>query len=253
MEVQDYNDIFRLPDCCVLNRRLTKVFFEKNFKLLKEVKKTLSNEIVEMKWFATIKPSNANIPEYKYEDIIFEEVQLMLCKVSVKLEKCASNVIKLFQANIPYQIILIIENQDYWLINACDQRVNRKDRCKRIIEGEYTSYPIQKIMGSSIIIEFAKSIDFSRLRKKNLKDFYQDVINAIIQVKSATITGEFRDDKLKDSKNIIDQIQKIEKMNKEIITLKNELKNEKLYSRRVIINVEIQKKKKSILEMKNNL
>lgn len=253
MRIQNYNDIFRLPDCCILNKTLPKVFFEKNFNLLKEEKKTLNNEVVEMKWLATIKPTNSNIPEYNYEDIVFEEIQLMLCKVSVKLEKCASNVIRLFQANIPYQIILIIENQDYWLINACDQRVNRKDRCKRILEREYTSYPIEKKIVGSIIPGFTKSIDFNGLRRENLKYFYQDVINAIIQLKSAEITGEFRDDKLKNSKDTLYQIQKIEETKKVLITLKNELKNEKQFSRKVIINMKIQRKKKLLLDIKNNL
>ena len=64
-----------------------------------------------MDWLASIKPANSNIPEYKDENYVFEEVQFMLCTLnentlSINSDKCIS----LFQKYIPYQIVLIVED-----------------------------------------------------------------------------------------------------------------------------------------------
>ena len=37
----NYNNIFQFPDRCILNKRLTKVFFTKNFDLTSSEKKSI--------------------------------------------------------------------------------------------------------------------------------------------------------------------------------------------------------------------
>ena len=47
----NYNNIFQFPDRCLLNKRLTKVFFTKNFDLTSSEKKSIEySYVTKMEW-----------------------------------------------------------------------------------------------------------------------------------------------------------------------------------------------------------
>ena len=62
MEI-NYNKIFQIPEAALLNKKLTKAFFLKHFKLSATEKKFLNQEIDEMLWLASLRPANINIPK----------------------------------------------------------------------------------------------------------------------------------------------------------------------------------------------
>ena len=142
----NYNQILNIPERCLLNKRLTKAFFLKNFDLSGTEKKLLNSIINEMEWVASIKLSNANIPPVKNTEYAFEEVQIM--QIQLPLDKFsfnAENSAILIQKYIPYQLILIIENDNEFLINACDKRINQNDLSKRTIENYYFTNSLSKL------------------------------------------------------------------------------------------------------------
>ena len=114
-----------------------------------------------MDWMASIKPSNSNIPEYKDENYVFEEVQFMLCTLnentlSVNSDKCIS----LFQKYIPYQIVLIVEDDNGFILNTCDKRINLNDKSKRTIERQISTPVISKLYKNEVTSSFLDSLDF---------------------------------------------------------------------------------------------
>lgn len=250
MEIE-YNDIFNFPSRTLLNKRLTKVFFSKNFELSSIEKKTLQNEVVKMEWVSNLKPSNTNIPKFETENHVVEEVQFMTCAVS-NLDKHGKVVVDLFQKYIPYQIVLVVEDEGYWMLNLTNKRINLNDRSKRTIEKLFTTNRINKTE-SETVKEFVNTLSFDRVDRTNLNTVYQSYINSVIQLKSSEITGVFNDQNLQNNQGDIESIERKENLEMEIITLKNQLKKETQLNSQVLINMEIQKRKKEIQNIKQTL
>jgi hypothetical protein len=246
----NYNDIFNLPQRCLVNKRLTKTFFSKNFDLSSSEKKVLNDEIVKMEWICSLKPSNSNIPKFESEKYLFEEVQIMSCEV-VNLQKVYNLISEIFQKYIPYQIVLIIENSSEWILSLSDKRINLNDRTKRTVE-RYVHSPV---LSKSEIedFKFFRTISFDFIKKSNLQSVYQSYINSVIQLKSSQITGVFNEENLERTEESLKIIQTIEKIESEIISLKNQIKNESQLNIRVSLNVEIQTKKQEIKRLKETL
>ncbi len=98
----NYNKILGLPERLLLNRKLTKTFFLKNFDLSVNEKNVLNNDILKMDWISRLVPSNSNIPEFKDENYFFEEVQFMICTLNDNLLSVKSDIcITIFQKYIP--------------------------------------------------------------------------------------------------------------------------------------------------------
>jgi hypothetical protein len=207
-----------------------------------------------MDWIASIKPSNSNIPEYKDENYIFEEVQFMLCSLndntlSANSDKCIS----IFQKHIPYQIVLIVEDDNGFILNTCDKRINLNDKSKRTIERQFSTTVISKLYKNEVTSSFLDSLDFINQDKISLQRLYKGYISSIIQLQSSLVTGSFNkrpgtrtdeDWKLLESMNTIE---------KEVIRLTNQLKKETQMSSKVSLNMEIQKQRNEIESIKIKL
>ena len=249
----NYNNTFHFPDRCILNKRLTKVFFTKNFDLTSSEKKVLNTSITKMEWLASIKPANSNIPIHKDTEYLFEEVQLMICRVSVELEKVVKTIVGLFQKHIPYQIVLIIENETQWVMSTCDKRINQNDGSKRTLENHFTTSPIEKSTENNTNHAFVETLSFSQLNKTNLKTVYESFTESIIQLKSSTLTGVFSKERKKRSKQDLEYLLKVESIQTELISLKSQLKKETQLNKRVSLNMEIQQRKQDIENIKHTL
>jgi hypothetical protein len=233
---------------------MTKAFFLRNFDLSASEKKLLNNSIIYMEWLASLKPTNCNVPSVINEVVTFEEVQIMICNVGTeKVDEVASDCIHLFQKNIPHNILVIIENDTEFKLNACEKRINLNDKSKRTIENQYNSGTISKLYKTELGDAFLSALDFSKLDKTNLELLYRGYCNAIVQFNSASITGVFQ---ARDTARTLDdlaRLNQIENLEREISKLTNQLKAEKQQNQKVTLNMAIHQKRKQIESIKNQL
>lgn len=250
----NYNNILNIPERSLLNKKITKSFFLKNFELSSTEKKVLNNTIQSMDWMSSIKPSNSNIPEYRDENYVFEEVQFMLCTLYENiLSDNADKCISLFQKYIPYQIVLIVEDDNGFIMNTCDKRINQKDKTKRTIERQISTPVISKLYKSEITSSFLDSLDFSNQDKISLKRLYKGYINSIIQLQSSIVTGCFNKRTGTRTEKDLKLLESMTTIEKEVIRLTNQLKKETQMSSKVSLNMEIQKQRNQIENIKNKL
>ncbi len=207
-----------------------------------------------MEWLASLKPTNCNVPSVINEVVTFEEVQIMICNVGTeKVDEVASDCIHLFQKNIPHNILVIIENDTEFKLNACEKRINLNDKSKRTIENQYNSGTISKLYKTELGDAFLSALDFSKLDKTNLELLYRGYCNAIVQFNSASITGVFQ---ARDTARTLDdlaRLNQIENLEREISKLTNQLKAEKQQNQKVTLNMAIHQKRKQIESIKNQL
>tara|TARA_B100001059_G_C17820717_1_gene578108 strand:+ start:213 stop:635 length:423 start_codon:yes stop_codon:yes gene_type:complete len=138
------------------------------------------------------------------------------------------------------------------MLNLTNKRINLNDKSKRTIEKSFTTNRINKTE-TETVKEFVKALSFDRIDRTNLNTVYQSYINAVIQFKSSEITGVFNDQNLQNNQRDIESIERKEILEIEITTLKNQLKKETQLNSQVSINMEIQKRKQEIQNIKQTL
>jgi len=249
-----YNDILQIPERCLLKKRLTKAFFLKNFDLSISEKKLLNNVIQGMEWLASIKTSNSNISQSKNDNYVYEEIQVMTCTVPLnQLENASKACIELFQKYIPYQMVVIVEDENDFIINTCDKRINQNDKTKRTIEAYFTTKAISKLYKNELSSSLFEGLSFANLNRTNLETLYKSYTQSLVQYQAASITGAFNKRTQKRTEEDMANLLAIETIEKEIVSLANQLKKESQLSNKVNLNVEIQNKRQEIEDIKIKL
>jgi hypothetical protein len=248
-----YNKILNIPERAIISKKISKAFFIRNFELSSADKKIL-NEIVTMEWLASIKPSNTNIALFQNEIYSFEEIQVMTCTLSGNLIKgTIDKATNLFQKHIPYPIVLVIENEDEFVVNVCDKKINQSDKSKRTIEAFINSPNVSKLYKNELVDAFFKGLDFAVLDKTNLETTYKSYTSTIVQFQTAMVTGTFNKRSAIRTEDDLKHLETIQKIEKEILTLSNQIKKETQLNTKVSLNIEIQKKRNEIEHLKTLL
>lgn len=249
-----YNNILKIPERCVLDKRLTKAFFLKNFELSSAEKKLVNNGITSMSWLASIKPATANIPAVVNSEYKYEEIQVMVCSLEdISLDTLAEKCFSLFQKYIPYQMLVIVEDNNNFKMNVCDKRINQIDTTKRIAERFFNTGMLSKLYKNDINDSLFKSIDFGALDKTNLELLYKSYIQAVVQFQAASITGKYIKMSISRTAEDMLNLEKIELLERDIISLKNQIKKETQLNGKVQLNIKIQEKRKEIKNIKQLL
>jgi hypothetical protein len=249
-----YNSIFNIPERSILDKKLTKAFFLKNFDLSAVEKKLLNNSIQSMDWLVSIKPTIANIATVVNSNYAYEEIQIFVCTVGEnQLNELADKCIVLLQKYIPYQMLVIVEDATHFVINASDKRINLNDISKRTIDSYSTTKALSKLYKNEITSSFFEALDFSKLDKTNMETVYKSYIQAIVQFQTASITGSFIKRSHSRTEEDMILLASIETIEKEIVRLSNQIKKETQLNNRVSLNIEIQNQRKEIENIKNKL
>lgn len=250
----NYNKILNIPERCLTNLKITKAFFLSNFDLTTSDKNVLNYEIQSMNWLASIKPSNSNISAEINETYSFEEVQVMVCTLKgLGLKQFGEKCIQLFQKYIPYQIVVIVEDEDNFMVNTCDKRINQNDTNKRTIE-KYISTPIlTKLYKDELVSALFDGLNFTVLDKTNLETVYKSYIKAIVNYQTSLVTGNIQIRNHIRTSDDMKQLERINSLEKEINKLSNQLKKESQFNNKLNLNMEIQKHRKEIESIKNKL
>ena len=236
----------------MVNKKITKAFFKRNFELTTAEKKLLDDFtiIIQIDWLSSIKPENSNIITYTHDQYVYEEVQIISVQTSDdNFDKNKQKIAELIQKYIPYNILLCIYNSSNFVLNTCDKRINQNDSTKRTIEKYYFTENINIPKPIEKQKSFIKSLAFSELYKQNLKTFYDSYTSRIIALQAAELTGIFTIRKNERSKQEVQHLENITQLQSEILTLQNQAIKETQLKIQVQLNAEIQKKRKEIKKL----
>ena len=205
--------ILHIPERCLLNKKITKAFFKRNFDLTSSEKALLDdvNIVTGIEWLARINPTNSNIICYQDEQFVFEEVQIISVQsTDVNFERNHLRIAELLQKYIPYPIVLCIWCSNQFVLNTCDKKVNQNDRSKRIIEKIYTTEILHKVSVTEQQQLFLNSLAFAELDKTNLKTFHDAFTQRVVALQAASVSGYFIPRTQSRTQDDISNLEKIE-------------------------------------------
>lgn len=250
----DYNNILTLPQRCIVDKKLTKAFFLKNYALTVSEKKLLAEKVESMQWLGMISPSNANIAAVKTTEHDFSLINVFVITLhGTGINPDGPKSIQLLQKYLPDQAMVIVQNEFEFVVSTCDKRINQADKSKRTIERYYTTEPIAKLYKKESIQAFFEALAFSSLDKTNLQTAYASYNTAIVQLKAAAMTGTYKTrSKVRSAADLV-VLSQIEEKEEKITALRNQLKKETQLNAQVKLNMAIQALKNSIEQHKKQL
>lgn len=249
----DYNKILQIPEAALLHKKLPKAFFLKHFKLSAAEKRFLNQDIEGMLWLASLRPQNINIPAKVSETKSFEEVQIISCSLKSSLQENAQKAIELIQKYLPYQVLLIIEDEHEFIFNSAEKLINQREVQKRTIQSYFSSPAINKLYKNKITEDLFRALAFSELDKTNLETTYSSYVVALTRFKAAQHTGSFTKKHHTRTSEDMEALQEIESLENKIESLANKIAREHKINEKVNLNIALQKHRKEIEKLKNKL
>ena len=217
-------EIFNLPIECKIDKNIPKEVIYKNAEANDKLKRVFIDTVEKIRFMYLLNFSNSNIQSYISDNEKFEEIDFI--KIILK-EKGKENIIsKLFHQLIPKSTVIILEFKNEILISTSDKRTDKE---KIILEEVFNSTWID------VENKMLKELEYKKLNSTNLKLFYEDITE---KVRVINLSKKLNCENSIESENI----DLLEKLNKEIEELKVLRKKETQINRVAEIQTKLLKK-----------
>ena len=217
-------EIFNLPNECKIDKNIPKEMIYKNAEANEKLKRVFIDTVEKIRFMYLLNFSNSNIQNYINDRERFEEIDFI--KIILR-EKGKENVIsKLFHQLIPKSTVIILEFKTEILISTSNKKVEKE---RVIVEEVFNSDWID------IENKILEDLEYKKLNSTNLKIFYEDIIE---KVRIINLSKKLNSESNIESENL----ELLEKINKEIEELKVLRKKETQLNRITEIQTKIVKK-----------
>ena len=217
-------EIFNLPNECKIDKNIPKEMIYKNAEANEKLKRVFIDTVEKIRFMYLLNFSNSNIQNYVSDKERFEEIDFI--KIILR-EKGKENVIsKLFHQLIPKSTVIILEFKTEILISTSNKKIEKE---RVIVEEVFNSNWIE------IENKMLEDLEYKKLNSTNLKVFYEDIIE---KVRIINLSKKLNSESNIESENL----ELLEKINKEIEELKVLRKKETQLNRITEIQTKIVKK-----------
>lgn len=217
-------EIFNLPNECKIDKNIPKEMIYKNAEANEKLKRVFIDNVEKIRFMYLLNFSNSNIQNYVSDKERFEEIDFI--KIVLR-EKGKENVIsKLFHQLIPKSTVIILEFKTEILISTSNKKIEKE---RVIVEEVFNSNWIE------IENKILEDLEYKKLNSTNLKVFYEDIIE---KVRIINLSKKLNSESNIESENL----ELLEKLNKEIEELKVLRKKETQLNRITEIQTKIVKK-----------
>ena len=217
-------EIFNLPNECKIDKNIPKEMIYKNAEANEKLKRVFIYTVEKIRFMYLLNFSNSNIQNYINDRERFEEIDFI--KIILR-EKGKENVIsKLFHQLIPKSTVIILEFKTEILISTSNKKIEKE---RVIVEEVFNSNWIE------IENKILEDLEYKKLNSTNLMVFYEDIIE---KVRIINLSKKLNSESNIESENL----ELLEKINKEIEELKVLRKKETQLNRITEIQTKIVKK-----------
>ena len=249
----DYMVKFNTPNECIEGSRIPKKLFYEEYNMSSSDKDLFTHAIDKIILEYMFSEDRINIVAYKDDEIEYEEIAVI--RVFLSDDKKYKRICEIIQRAIPYSIIVICEYKESILFNVACKRINKNDEEKNTVEEmiftEWISLDRQK-KNEKVFLDALNVREWSYI---NLYKFYNSFVDKVKIFNASKYSNNIEDlneINVDELKKITD---KIESLNLEISSLKDKLKNENQFNKKMDLNIKIKKtemKKNELIKKLNN-
>lgn len=226
-------DILSFPEKALLEKRIPKKQFLDSGRLAGNDKKLFRDNVKNIFWQYTLKPSTCPVLPYRDNDREYFEVAIL--HVELLSQKGLVRIAEIIHRTIPYPMMLIFSNdEENVAFSIAPKRFSQVEQGAYVVESFYSTTWLESIStypGS----EFIVSLNWNTLSLSNYGVLYKEWIDRFIAFDSAQKTGAFF---IRDSEYRQAQLNEYRQTEAEILELKALLKKVN-FNKQVELNAHI--------------
>jgi|SRR5699024_1071252 len=229
-------NFLNVPTESIYQKFIPKKHFYSHGDLTTAEKNLFVNNIERLTLHAQLTRANTNIPVYKEDQRTYEEVAIFLLELRSK--ENLQRIVRIIMDTIPYPMILVAKDLDSYSFYGAHQRDNLIDQSKIILEEIYHTDFISEDH------EFVQKINYKKLNKMNFYQLYDDYIKQLIGY-------NLKKRNIKQIDNQAELLAAIEEKEEKIKLLRNKLKKEKHFNKKMELNMQIKKIEQELKQMED--
>ena len=287
MLLSKFYEYLNLPDKTYLGSRVAKKQLIENSQLTSADKKAVQEDIEAIVWRNTLKNTTVNISPYHeivessannldkgsdsdsavLESFILEYNEIAVIEVTIRSNKRAKKIAELIQRSIPYPLFIVLhlkhvtaENEPSITLNLATKRLSKADHSKLKVERFYQSpaFTLEQLTSGSIEEVFLKSLTVEKQSFVNFYEFYMGWVKQFLALEKSKHTNEFSEsesqsvdiEQAKLQASVLDSIASLEA---KLSGIRQKIKQEGQINRKVELNIQAQKTKQQLQELKAEL
>lgn len=215
-------------------------------------KRAIQEGIDELQWFAACKAATIGVPAFSDDTREYLEIAVVACAFRPAAK--AKRLIELIHRAIPYPVVLITTDENCVAVSAAHKRRAQNEAGRVIIDRVVVATGLQPDTDDATQAAFLKSLSLAQQPRSDLYALYAGWLARIEAMNAARLTGAFV--ATGDSVAIDQRREALDahtRLAKEIDILRGKAKREKQLSRRVNLNMEIQRREADLAAYKKNL
>ncbi|GAO01025.1 hypothetical protein Gxy13693_088_003 [Komagataeibacter xylinus NBRC 13693] len=207
----------------------------------------IQDGIDELQWFAACKLATIGVPAFSDDTREYLEIAVIGCAFRAGAK--APRLIELIHRAIPYPVLLVTTDESGLAVSAAHKRHAQNKAGRTVIEQVITASGLRADAVDSVQVAFLKSLALAQQPRTDLFTLYAGWIARIEAINAARLTGAFAST---NDQEAIDRrraaLDAHVRITKEIEGLRAKAKREKQLSRRVDLNLEIQRREADLTE-----
>jgi hypothetical protein len=236
---------FNFPNIAKINQKIFKKNIYDKANLNTKQKDIFKNDIESIVRDYVLSPKNVNIPVYKDEQRVYEEIEIFSIELRNKIDE--KQISEIIMRLIPYPCLIIFKFEDEYKISAAHQRLNNVDASKNVLEQIHITNWFKEDEDQN----FLEKLDVKNIDQTNYYTIYSEYIIKIIIFNASKSTGiDLNEENIEQIEQLKKEIDAIEE---EMITLKNKIKKESRFSEKMDLNIKIKNLEQSLSKKIENL
>ena len=243
-----------ISDACRIDKRVFKKLFLDSGALDTTDKKSLKDDVTQIRWLYTLKPSTINIAEYS--DSLREYSEVAVLHVELSSPNRMERIAHFINRSIPYPLVLLFTDQsvvgDSVSVSLATKRINQAHRDKWVLEELVSSGWLNLGDQSELENEFLESFKFTDLPFTDFWQLYQALLDRVVAMNCSVYNGAFIFSS-KGSAGRLECLRELEKLSALKLEILKKLKKEKRMGRQVELNTRVKDINDRIAEVKDSL
>lgn len=238
-----------------VKKKLDKKMFYDYADLNKKEKNVIMKNVERMELSYLLTPSTINIQafindEYHIEGVMIVTVQLR----GAVTDKHIQLLEEVIHGALPNPVVLTFMYNNELCVSTCVKRLNKVNKNHVVLQKIHRTGWFHGEEDNLIEKSFLNSMELSRLSFTNFYDFYKDIDLAVKAFQDAKFIGMFhvvKDDEERLQHDTI--VKKVQEIEDEINKLRNAIKKESQFNKKVEMNIKVQQLKKELETIKSKL
>lgn len=229
-----------LPASALVDIRVPKKLLVEQMAPTPADRKAIQEGIDELQWLATCKPTTVAVPVYK--DDVREYLEIAVIACVFRSGARSRRVIELIHRAIPYPVILISTEEGGAVLSGAHKRFAQNEAGKTVAEDILITSCFAPDAQNVVTETFLKSIQLAQQPKADLFSLYGGWLDTIEALNAARISGSFdvgEDPEARNRRRAA--LDTHSRLTREISVLRGKAFREKQLSRRVELNLQIQR------------